>query len=90
MAAIDLPNRNYAASEPAFTAAERALFSSKLDTLLTAWPAGAPTISLHELTSALLDTLTPAQRTAAIAKQPPRGLGVVVRRLLVEARHIEE
>ena len=91
MPRLDLVNPNHAGAEPQLTAAERTLVLTKLEQLLAGWPATAPVITVHELTDALLGALTPAQRTAILAKQPPRGLGMLVRRLLRETgRQIDE
>jgi len=86
----NLVNPNYGGAEPALAAAERTLALSKLETLIAAWPAASETVPIHELTDALLDALTPAQRAALLAKQPRQGLGVLVRRLLRETGRLEE
>ena len=84
---LELANPNYAAVESGPGLAEQRAAGTKLAALLANWPAGAPLITVQELTDALLNALTPAQRTALLAKQPRRGLGVLVRRLLREAGH---
>ncbi len=88
---LGLANPNYSSGEPVLTAGERTLAVSKIDQLVAGWPSTAAVIPLHELADALLGALTPAQRTALLAKQPPRGLGTVLRRLLRETgREIDE
>lgn len=84
---LELANPNYTATESMPGTAEQRAAGSKLAALLAGWPGGAPSITVQELTDALLDALTPAQRAALLAKQPRRGLGVLVRRLLREAGH---
>jgi hypothetical protein len=84
---LELANPNYTAVDTGPGLSEQRAAGSKLAALLTNWPAGAPSITVQELTDALLAALTPAQRAALLAKQPRRGLGVLVRRLLREAGH---
>ena len=88
---VDLVNPNYSGAEPALTAAERTLALNKIEQLVGGWPSTAPTIAVHELTDTLLGALTPSQRGALLAKQPRRGLGTLVRRLLRESgRDVDE
>ena len=88
---VDLINPNYSGAEPVLTAAERTLALSKVEQLVGGWPTTAPAIPVHELTDALLGALTPAQRSTLLAKQPRRGLGALVRRLLRETgREVDE
>ena len=73
------------AAEAPLTAGERSAVLARIAAAVSAWPAGAPEIAVHDLAGQVLDALTPAQRAAVLAKQPRRGFGVLVRRLLRES-----